>query len=97
MRPDEELYELSSDPDCVINIAFDARHSERKKQMSERMESKLKAQGDPRMFGNGKIFDEYSPTNGKGFYDAWKRGEKVNAGWVSPTDFEKDPISADGK
>ena len=97
MRPDEELYELSSDPDCVINIAFDARHSERKKQMSERMESKLKSQSDPRMFGNGKIFDEYSPTNGKGFYDAWKRGEKVNAGWVSPTDFEKDPISADGK
>lgn len=92
IRPNEELYDLSIDPDCVINLAGESKHAERMQQMKELMESELKVHGDPRMFGNGKIFDEYPPTNGKGFYDAWKRGEKVNAGWVSPTDFEKEPI-----
>jgi N-sulfoglucosamine sulfohydrolase len=32
------------------------------------------------------------PTNGEGFYEKFMRGEKTNAGWVSPTDFEKAPI-----
>jgi hypothetical protein len=44
------------------------------------------------MAGNGKIFDDYPATNGAGFYEKFMRGEKVSAGWVSPTDFEKGPI-----
>jgi N-sulfoglucosamine sulfohydrolase len=44
------------------------------------------------MFGNGRIFDEYQPTSGDGFYETFLRGEKVNAGWVNPTDFEKQPV-----
>ena len=61
-------------------------------ELRERMETKLKAQGDPRMAGRGHIFDEYQPTSGDGFYEKFMRGEKPNAGWVSPTDFEKEPI-----
>ncbi len=56
------------------------------------METELKAQGDPRMLGNGKIFDEYPPTTGDGFYEKFKAGENVKAGWVSPTDAEPMPI-----
>ncbi len=56
------------------------------------MESELKAQNDPRMSGNGKIFDEYPATNGKGFYESYRRGEKPEARWISPTDIEKEPL-----
>ena len=28
-----------------------------------------------------------------GFYEKFQRGEKPNAGWVSPTDFEPKPLS----
>jgi hypothetical protein len=56
------------------------------------MESMLKSHGDPRMFGRGRVFDEYKPTNGDGFYEKFMRGEELNAGWVSETDFEKEPI-----
>jgi hypothetical protein len=44
------------------------------------------------MAGNGRVFDEYPATNGAGFYEKLMRGEKVSAGWVTPTDFEKAPV-----
>ena len=44
------------------------------------------------MFGKGHVFDEYEPTSGAGFYEKYMRGEKPRAGWVSETDFEKEPI-----
>lgn len=54
----------------------------------------LKEQGDPRMEGNGHIFDdyEYSTAGGRGFYERFMGGEKVNAGWVNPSDFEEGPL-----
>jgi hypothetical protein len=56
------------------------------------MEAELTAQGDPRMLGRGQVFDQYQPTSGAGFYEKHMRGERPNAGWVNPTDFEKEPI-----
>lgn len=92
MRPALELYELTSDPDCARNVADSMASAERVKQLESRMEAELKSQADPRMFGQGQVFDEYAPTQGAGFYEKFMRGEKVNSGWVSPTDFEKEPI-----
>ncbi len=92
MRPAEELYDLSSDPDCVTNLAAEPAHAQTAKAMRERMESLLSAQGDPRMSGKGHVFDGYKPTNGSGFYESYMRGENPKAGWVEPTDFEKQPI-----
>lgn len=91
MRPTDELYDLRMDPDCVRNIANDCPETVRS--MRTHMETMLKAQGDPRMNGMGKIFDSYIPTSGEGFYEKFMRGEKVNAGWVNPADFEKQPLS----
>jgi hypothetical protein len=58
------------------------------------MYAELKAQGDPRMFGQGAIFDRYPHSNTAhvNFYERYMKGEKLNAGWVSPTDFEKAPL-----
>jgi hypothetical protein len=56
------------------------------------MENELTAQGDPRMLGRGRVFDEYKPTSGDGFYEKFLRGENPPAGWVNKSDFEKEPL-----
>ena len=90
MRPADELYELRADRDCVRNIA--AHATDLVDTMRSRLETMLKAQGDPRMDGRGTVFDDYTPTTGDGFYEKFMHGEKVHAGWVEPTDFEKQPL-----
>ncbi|MFO1062814.1 MAG: sulfatase-like hydrolase/transferase [Pirellulales bacterium] len=92
MRPQEELYDVAVDPDCIRNAAGSTTQSSIAKQMRERMEEELKSQQDPRMFGNGHLFDEYRATNGAGFYEQFMQGKKPAAGWVNSTDFEKEPI-----
>ena len=97
MRPADELYDLRTDPDCVDNLASKPAEAERIKLLRDRMETELKSQQDPRMFGRGYVFDEYSPTTEKGFYDRYKRGEKPRAGWVNPSDFEPAPLELPGQ
>ncbi|MDF7824832.1 sulfatase [Pontiellaceae bacterium B12227] len=65
-RPEEELYQVQKDPDCMTNLAGNPEYDAVKKQLRERMEKKLTAQGDPRTLGNGDIFDTY-PYDGKQF------------------------------
>ena len=50
----------------------------------------MKKQGDPRMFGQGHVFEEYDyvDKNSKGFYERYMNGEKLNSGWVNKSDFE---------
>ncbi|WP_165072669.1 sulfatase family protein [Paludisphaera rhizosphaerae] len=93
MLPADELYDLRNDPDCVRNLAADPAQADRVRSLRDRMESELRAQGDPRMLGRGLVFDEYKATSNAGFYDAYLRGEKLKAGWVTPTDFEPAPIT----
>lgn len=92
LRPMDELYDLRTDADCINNLAAEESHREPMAKLRQRMEAKLKAQEDPRMLGRGHIFDQYKPTQGDGFYEQFKRGEKVKAGWVNETDFEPEPI-----
>lgn len=92
LRPAEELYALSADPDCVVNLAAEARYAADLQRLRQRMEAELRAQQDPRMFGQGHVFDQYRPTSGAGFYEQYLRGEKPKAGWVNPGDFEPTPL-----
>jgi N-sulfoglucosamine sulfohydrolase len=93
-RPAEELYDLKQDPDCLHNLAADPKHQSLKNQLKQQMERELKAQGDPRMFGRGSLFDQYPYANAeqRNFYERFMRGEKMKAGWVNESDFEKEPI-----
>ncbi len=59
MRPSEELFDIESDPDCVKNLADDPQYAETKTQMWQQLSTELTAQGDPRLLGNGDIFDYY--------------------------------------
>lgn len=93
-RPQAELYHLASDPDCVVNLAEKAEHSEMATALKKQLFSELTEQGDPRMHGQGSIFDTY-PYSGRStdnFYERFTSGEKVKAGWVNPGDFETKPI-----
>ena len=56
------------------------------------MEARLREPQDPRVFGQGAIFDRYRPTHEAGFYERFMSGEKLNAPWVRESDFEPEPI-----
>jgi hypothetical protein len=93
MRPSLELYDLRSDRDCCVNLAGSIEYAEQVKELERLMELQLTDQDDPRMLGNGAVFDGYQPTNGAGFYEQFMKGQKVNAGWVEETDFESGPLT----
>jgi N-sulfoglucosamine sulfohydrolase len=78
----------------VNNLAGKAEYKAVEQKMRAQMESELKAQGDPRMFGKGDVFDKYlySDEKNRDFYNRFMRGENVKAGWVNDSDFEKEPV-----
>lgn len=89
-----EMYDLRSDPDCVKNLASHPKHAPRESALREELHAKLRAQGDPRLFGSGEIFDHYPHANPAhvGFYERFMRGESLKTNWVESTDFEPHPI-----
>jgi len=93
-RPTEEFYNIRTDPDCIQNLAYDPEVAPIMESMKNQMLAELKAQGDPRMFGRGEIFDEYVYANEdtRGFYERYMEGEELNAGWVNPGDFEEEKL-----
>ena len=93
-RVSVELYDLKSDRDCVNNLAADSKHARLKLELQEQMIAELQAQQDPRMFGQGDIFEQYPYSDAalRGFYERYMKGEKLQAGWVNPTDFEPGPL-----
>ncbi len=93
LRPGEEFYNLRRDPDCMTNLALAPQSNSEQSALREQLYSELRQQGDPRMAGEGHLFDEYPHANPEnvGFYERFMRGEKLKAGWVSPTDIERRP------
>ena len=93
-RPAEEFYLFASDPDCIKNLATNEEHSTVMKTMRGTMLAELTQQGDPRMLGKGHVFDEYQHANKGhvGFYERFMKGEKLQTGWVLPSDYEKEPL-----
>lgn len=90
-RPQEELYHLQNDPDCMHNLADKSEFQKLKQQLRAQLFNELKLQGDPRMFGKGHVFDDYlyADERTQGFYERYMRGEDLKAGWVNASDFEK--------
>jgi len=61
-RPADELYDLATDPDCVVNLAADPAHAEDVRRLEEELLAELHRQRDPRVLGQGDDFDaEPSP------------------------------------
>jgi uncharacterized sulfatase len=58
-RPAEELYDIVKDPGCIRNLADSPAHAATRKRMREELDRTLSTTGDPRMSGNGDIWESY--------------------------------------
>lgn len=89
-RPAEELYDLRADPACLYNLATESAQQSRRAAMWRELSTELIAQRDPRMAGQGDVFDHY--PNASSAHDFYTRrilrGERVPARWVEESDFE---------
>lgn len=94
-RPAEELYDINKDPWLLENLAEEPDFQELKSALKKQLIEELKSEGDPRMFGGGDEFDKYPYADEKhrDFYNRMMQGEELNAGWVNPTDFEREKIN----
>jgi arylsulfatase A-like enzyme len=63
LRPEEELYEIKSDPYQVRNLANDPQFAETKEALKQNLFAYMKKTEDPRAMGRGDIFQGY-PVGG---------------------------------
>ena len=89
-RSAEELYNIEKDRECMTNLADAPEHQEIKSALKSQLWRELAMQDDPRIHGNGEIFDIYlyADTKHQHFYEKYIKGEDLKAGWVNSTDFE---------
>ena len=57
-RPAEELYDLRKDPDEVQNVAADPVYAKEKEKLAAQLMKKLTEAADPRVVGDGLVFDQ---------------------------------------
>ncbi len=92
----EEFFNIAKDAECMTNLASKPENSKLKQKMKTRMETMLKEQQDPRMFGKGDIFSSYGYSEEKAwnYYERFMKAEFTikNTGWVNPGDEEKKPL-----
>ena len=92
-RDAEELYDLSVDKDCIINLIDNPRYQKQKEKMKEILFRDLRRQNDPRMSNNGDVFDQYPfhQENAKDFFERVVSGELKEpwkqTGWVNKSDY----------
>ncbi|MFI3206578.1 MAG: sulfatase [Clostridia bacterium] len=63
LRPLEELYDIKKDPECMHNLANNEEFFEIKESLWKELFEELQKTDDPRVFGNGDIFDTYRFIN----------------------------------
>jgi N-sulfoglucosamine sulfohydrolase len=77
LRPEEMLYRVATDGECMNNLAKDPNYASMKQQLREKLDTMLKAEQDPRALGNGAVFDtyQYVGSRAKG-YDTWLKAQQ---------------------
>lgn len=90
----DELYQLAHDPDCLTNLVAHPAFAPTAAALRARLFEALRAEGDPRLLGDGDRFDAlpYADPSTRGFHERFLRGESVRAGWINDTDY--DPAAA---
>jgi arylsulfatase A-like enzyme len=75
-RPENALFKLSDDPQCVRNLATDPFYAATMEKLSDKMFAMLREEKDLRALGNGAIFDTYKYTGpNKNSYDNWLKAQ----------------------
>lgn len=94
-RQQEELFNLNEDPYCLNNLSDSSNFSLLKEKLKAKLFEQLKLQNDPRIYGNGDVFDNYPFESNKfwNFYEKYMNGDRsIKTGWVNKTDYEEMPI-----
>lgn len=75
-RPAEQLYDVKNDPGCINDLAENPEYLQIKEELNKILLDELKKQGDPRVMGNGDVFESYprfaSMRNFPGFKERGK-------------------------
>jgi arylsulfatase A-like enzyme len=64
-RPEEELYNIALDPECLHNLAKDTQYAQTRQELRKRLDTALVQEKDPRALGNAAIFDTYKYVGGE--------------------------------
>ena len=80
-RPLEELYNIIEDASCINNLAEEPEYQKVKKGLWQDLKEKLIETEDPRITGNGDIFDKYEYVGGnshswKAYQEGWFEKQK---------------------
>jgi len=81
-RPAEELYDMQKDPYELTNLAADPKYAAVKKKMADRLNAYLIKTGDPRVLGNGEVFDNYRTWAGNKELPPVSQQKMPNGGMV---------------
>lgn len=91
-RPEEELYKISEDPDCLNNLATDPGYNPARRSLNEELYLELLQQEDPRVYNKGDQFDKYpyGKESVRDLFNRLRKGEvnKKDADWLDSSDFE---------
>jgi arylsulfatase A-like enzyme len=75
-RPENALYRLTDDPECVRNLAHDPFYAPTMQKLQAEMLTILREEQDPRALGNGAIFDTYKYLGSRRkAYDTWLQAQ----------------------
>lgn len=93
-RPTEEMYNVAEDVYCMKNLIGDAEYAALRDKLEAQLVAELEEQGDPRALGQGNVLEQYPYANvgQQNFYGKYMGGQALKAGWVSPSDFEPEPL-----
>ncbi|WP_298238978.1 sulfatase [uncultured Algibacter sp.] len=92
-RVEEELYNIKTDPLCMNNLAANADFKAKKEKLFAQMKAELTAQKDPRILGEGDVFDNYRtfPPKFMNYHNRFIKGEEMpELHWVKDSDFRKE-------
>jgi len=73
-RPAEEIYDLRKDPAELRNVAADPAYSGVRARLAAELERQLKDWRDPRVLGQGDVFDRYPYLGGRATADFFQKG-----------------------
>ena len=88
-RGPEELYNIEEDPGCIQNLADDLEYAPAKERLADLLAARLGEQEDPRMAGEGDVFDAYPvATRWAGYHEKYLAGEMDLASWIIADDMD---------
>jgi uncharacterized sulfatase len=81
-RNSEELYDILKDPFCLNDLSGQASVAKIKAQLKSKLDQSLTSQGDPRVLGNGDIFDSYPRFGLMRPFEGFKIRGKYNPAFI---------------